>query len=77
MKPIDLATLATVHGGMKWEEFRPSENVEDRRGMTRRESMRVKSPPAAPLPPLTRTPGDLSSQAGLDDIHIPSRRRRR
>jgi hypothetical protein len=37
--------------------------------------MRVKSPPAPPLPPLVRTPGDLSSQAGLDDIRIGRRRR--
>jgi hypothetical protein len=68
MKTIDVDTLATVTGGMKWEDFRPSENVEDRRGLSPRESMRVRSRPAPPLPPLTRTPDDLPHQAGLDDI---------
>ena len=68
MTNIDLDDLATVTGGMKWEQFPASTNVEDRRGLSPRESMRVKSPPAPPLPPLVRTPGDLSSQAGLDDI---------
>ena len=76
MKPLDLATLAGVHGGMRWEDFRPSTNVEDRRHLSRRDSMRAKSPPAAPLPPLHRTPGDLSSQAGLDDIGRHTGRRR-
>lgn len=68
MTNIDPSALAAVCGGMNTEGFRPSTNVEDRRGMTPRQSMRVKSPPAAPLPPLVRQPGDLSSQAGLDDI---------
>lgn len=68
MTNIDLETLATVTGGMKWEDFRRSTNVEDRRGLTPSQSRHVKSPPAAPLPPLTRTPNDLSHQAGLDDI---------
>jgi len=68
MKTIKLDELATVTGGMKWEDFRPSENVEDRRGLSPRESMRVRSPAPAPLPPIVRTPGDLSSQAGVDDI---------
>ena len=72
---IDLAALATVHGGMKWEQFRPSENVEDRRHLSRRESMRIRPQVAPPLPPLQRSPGDLPSQAGLDDIgRLPRRR---
>jgi hypothetical protein len=71
--PLSLAELAAVCGGMKWEDFRPSENVEDRRGLSPRESMRVRPQMPPPLPPLQRTPGDLSSQAGLDDI----KRRRR
>ena len=75
MKTIDLEQLASVTGGMKWEDFRPSENVEDRRGLTPRQSMRVKSPPAPALPPLVRQPGDLSSQAGLDDIKTRARHR--
>ena len=68
MKNITEEQLATVSGGMRWEDFRPSENVEDRRGMTPWQSMHAKSRPAAPLPPLQRTPDDLSHQAGLDDI---------
>lgn len=28
---LDRATLATAHGGMKWEQFCASYNVEDRR----------------------------------------------
>ena len=43
-------------------------NIEDRRGLTRYQSMHVKSLPAPPLPPLVRTPNDLSHQLGLDDI---------
>ena len=74
MKSIDVDQLATVCGGMKWEQFRPSTNIEDRRGMSRYESMHAKSPPAPPLPRLVRTPGDLSSQAGLDDLSSLSRR---
>jgi hypothetical protein len=68
MTNIDLEALAGVRGGMNIEGLPESQNVEDRRGLTPRESMRVKSPPAPPLPPLHREPGDLSSQAGLDDI---------
>ena len=75
MKPIDLEELVTVTGGMRWEDFPPSTNVEDRRGLTPYQSMHVKSPPAPPLPPLVRTPNDLSHQAGLDDIKVPGRRR--
>ena len=75
MQNIEKDELAGVSGGMRWEDFRPSENVEDRRGMTPYQSMHVKSPPAAPLPPLQRTPDDLSHQAGLDDIKVPSRHR--
>jgi len=68
MTNLDPADLATVVGGMNIDGFRESTNVEDRRGLSPQQSMRVKSPPAPPLPPLVRTPGDLSSQAGLDDI---------
>jgi len=65
---LDLTDLALVNGGMNTEGWRPSENIEDRRGMTLEQSMNVPSPTVEPLPPLVRTPGDLSSQAGLDDI---------
>ena len=68
MKTINPEELVTVTGGMKWQDFRESTNIEDRRGLTRYQSMHVKSPPAPPLPPLVRTPNDLSHQLGLDDI---------
>ena len=32
MRPIDLATLGGVHGGMRLDRMRESTNVEDRRG---------------------------------------------
>jgi hypothetical protein len=76
MNPIDTEDLEGVCGGMQWEHMRPSENIEDRRHLSPRDSMRVRTPPAAPLPPLVRTPGDLSSQAGLDDIGRHTGRRR-
>jgi len=65
---LDSVDLAAVRGGMNTDGFRRSTNIEDRRGMSPEDSLRAESPPVAPLPPLTRTPGDLSSQAGLDDI---------
>jgi hypothetical protein len=65
---LDLIDLAGVHGGMNTDGFRPSTNIEDRRGMSLEDSMNVRSPQPEPLPPLVRTPGDLPSQAGLDDI---------
>lgn len=76
MKTIDPEQLVTATGGMRWEDFRESTNVEDRRGLTRYQSMHVKSQPAPPLPPLVRTPNDLSHQAGLDDIKLPGPHRR-
>jgi hypothetical protein len=74
MKYIDNSALAHVTGGMSTEGFPISTNVEDRRGMSVKERMRVKSPAVAPLPPLVRAPGDLSSQAGLDNIIVRRRR---
>jgi hypothetical protein len=74
---LDLDQLARVTGGMRLDDLPMSTNIEDRRGLSRRESMRVRSRPAPPLPPLHRTPGDLPSQLGLDDIHVPHRRHRR
>ena len=65
---ISPTDLARVQGAMNTTGFRRSTNIEDRRGMSLEESLRVPSPPAEPLPPLVRHPGDLSSQAGLDDI---------
>lgn len=66
--PLDGTDLAAVHGGMNTRGFRRSDNIEDRRGLSPEDSLRVPTTPAAPLPPLIRRPGDLSSQAGLDDI---------
>lgn len=65
---LDRADLAAVRGGMNTDGFRRSTNIEDRRGMSPEDSLRARTPPVAPLPPLIRRPGDLSSQAGLDDI---------
>ena len=65
---LDRVDLAAVRGGMNTDGFRRSNHIEDRRGMSREDSLRAPTRPAAPLPPLTRRPGDLSSQAGLDDI---------
>lgn len=75
MKTIDPNDLTTVAGGMRLDDLPLSNNIEDRRGLTPYQSMHVKSPPAPPLPPLVRTPNDLSHQLGLDDIKVPSRRR--
>ena len=65
---LDLTDLASVNGGMNTDGWRQSENIEDRRGMSLEDSMKVDWPKPDPLPPLVRTPGDLPSQAGLDDI---------
>jgi len=65
---IDPSALAGVCGGMNLDGARRSENIEDRRDMSAADSLNAPTQPAAPLPPLIRTPGDLSSQAGLDDI---------
>jgi len=64
----DPSALACVCGGMNTDGMRPSTNIEDRRGMSIEDSMNAPTQPSPPLPPLIRTPGDLSSQAGLDDI---------
>lgn len=68
MQNIDLAELAGVVGGMKTDGFRRSTNIEDRRGMSLEDSLRAPTQPGPALPALVRRPGDLSSQAGLDDI---------
>lgn len=67
-RPLDHTDLAAVHGGMNTDGFRRSDNIEDRRDLSPEDSLSMPTTPAAPLPPLIRTPGDLSSQAGLDDI---------
>ncbi|MBA2544973.1 MAG: hypothetical protein H0V17_35345 [Deltaproteobacteria bacterium] len=69
--------LASASGGMRWEDFRPSQNVEDRRGWTRRQHNAV-PPSYLPTPQVgPRTPGDLPSQAGLDDLISSGKKRRR
>jgi hypothetical protein len=65
---IDPGALAGVCGGMNLDGARRSENIEDRRNMSLQDSMAAPTQPSAPLPPLVRKPGDLSAQAGLDDI---------
>lgn len=74
MTNISRRILAAVTGGMKWQQFRRSTNVEDRRGLSPWQSTHVQSPLPPPLPPLQRTPNDLSHQAGLDDIKLPRNR---
>jgi hypothetical protein len=74
---VELTDLADIHGGFRWEDLPPSQNVEDRRGMSRAESMRPRPyTPPPPTPPVARFPGDLPSQLGLDDIPNLGRRRR-
>lgn len=68
MHSLPETDLAAVRGGMKTDGFRRSSHIEDRRGLSPEDSLRAPTRPAAPLPPLVRRPGDLSSQAGLDDI---------
>jgi hypothetical protein len=65
---LDTTDLGTIRGGMKTDGFRRSDDVEDRRGLSPNDSLNAPTLPAPPLPPLIRRPGDLSSQAGLDDI---------
>jgi hypothetical protein len=65
---LDPADLGAVHGGMRTDDLPLSENIEDRRDMTLEESQRVEWPQPPPTPPLIRTPGDLPSQLGIDDI---------
>lgn len=77
MQQIDSDQLARVVGGLNLDDLPESTNVEDRRGMTRRQSMHVRSPPAPPLHLPPRYPGDLPSQAGIDDIGKHLRKPRR
>lgn len=53
------------------EDLRPSQNVENRRGWTRRVRPTYLPPPEVG----PRTSGDLPSQAGLDDLIALGRRR--
>jgi hypothetical protein len=53
---------------MKTDDFRRSDNIEDRRDMSPEASTSVAMPPLQPMPPLVRRPGDLPSQLGIDDI---------
>ena len=72
---LTLDELATVHGGMRWEDMRPSTNVEDLRGVPRSKHPRTRyQPPPKPEP---RFEGDLPSQLGLDDLIRMGQRRRR
>ena len=77
LEAISPADLASASGGMRWEDLPPSSNVEDRRGWTRQQHNQVKPQYLPPPPQPPRTPGDLPSQAGLDDLIAMGRRRRR
>jgi len=76
MKHLPDDQLALATGGLRLDDVPDSTNIDDRRGMTRRQSMNVKRPLPPPIPPLQRHPGDLASELGLDDIKIPRRRGR-
>lgn len=65
---IDARALADACGGMNLDGARRSGDIEDRRGLSREASLNAPTRPSPALPPLIRRPGDLSSQAGLDDI---------
>lgn len=65
---LDTTDLGTIRGGMNTDGFHRSDDVEDRRDLSLKDSLNAPTIPGAPLPPLIRRPGDLSSQAGLDDI---------
>jgi hypothetical protein len=68
MTTIDIGSLDSIHGGMRWEDFRRSPDVEDRTGLSEAESLSAKTTTPAPLPELVRHRGDLANQAGLDDM---------
>ena len=71
MQSIDRSQLLSVTGGMRWDQFRPSTNVEDDRGLTPEQSMNRPMTFAPPIKYPARTPNDLPHQAGLDDIGKP------
>jgi hypothetical protein len=78
MQLICIDDLNHIRGGMHLDPSEVSTNIDDRRGETRQQARaRQRHPEPLPtLPPLVRHPGDLSSQAGLDDIKASTRRRR-
>jgi hypothetical protein len=77
LQQIDHEQLSRISGGMRWEDFPPSQNVEDRRNWTPQQHRQVR-PQYLPPPQVgPRTPGDLPSQAGLDDLIAMGQRRRR
>jgi hypothetical protein len=68
MESIERTHLAAVTGGMRWDQFRRSDNIEDDRELTPEQSMNRPVSLAPPLKYGPRTPNDLPHQAGLDDI---------
>jgi hypothetical protein len=54
VKPLEADVLVTVHGGLQWEKFGQSRNVEDRRpawAKRRDDQWWRQTHPAPPLPP--------------------------
>jgi hypothetical protein len=68
MTEIQLDVLRSVRGGMNTKNLPLSTNIEDRRQMTPWQSTHVATTPAPPIQRPPRRPGDLPSQAGIDDI---------
>ncbi len=51
---LDVTALTSITGGMRWQEFRQSKNVEDRRGpkaIARDQLWWDRTQPSVPLPP--------------------------
>src|SRR5690242_3103970 len=61
---LDELELDLVQGGMRWQDFPRSNNVEDRRNDP--PGTRYPTTPQEPLPDLSKS--DLAKEAGIDDI---------
>lgn len=69
MKTINLDQLALVTGGMQWQQFRRSSNVEDARGMSPGQASRAfPGGGGGSNGPVDRSPGSLADQAGINNI---------
>lgn len=66
LEPIEVERLEDVSGGMRWEQFRRSTNVEDRRGpraIARDDAWFKQTSAPPPLPPAR--PADLGAPVPL------------